>query len=324
MDPVNMPGLLARVSPISRFRWLKEAKEQSPPLDLSTNISRQSIYQTVDGRWSDVWRCTLQQGPKSDEVAVKSFRSRFLEDDDICKKNETLRRELEVAASFDHDSILSLLGIATDFGRFMALVYPWMANGTLTSYLQCKGGQLSLHHRLVLLRDAAAGIRYLHSRSVVHGRLTGSDILVSAAERAQISGVGLSGIMLELFGTSYLSSSMNGTVRWAAPEAITTDEVESSAWIPTEKSDIYSFGSIMLQVCSGEVPYVHLQSDAQVLLALPTGAKPPRPQTACMNDRIWDFIQRCWLTEELGAERPSAEEALHFIEEELSLLGPLF
>ncbi|KIJ10898.1 hypothetical protein PAXINDRAFT_16120 [Paxillus involutus ATCC 200175] len=264
----------------------------------------------------------LWMTPES-HVAVKSFRSRFLEEDAMGKKNEKLRQELEVWARDKHENILPLLGVATGFGRFTALVYLWMDNGTLTSHLQRNKEQLSLRDRLELLRDAAAGLRYLHSRSVFHGHLTGSDILVSADGTAQISGVGLSSIMLELFGASYLSASMNGTVRWAAPEAITTDEDESSAWIPTEQSDIYAFGSIMLQVCSGDVPYARLTNDAQVLLALSTGAKPSRPQTAWMNGRIWDFIQKCWATGELGAQRPSAEEALNFIQEELSLISPL-
>ncbi|KIJ10899.1 hypothetical protein PAXINDRAFT_172003 [Paxillus involutus ATCC 200175] len=317
---------LAWSRPLSWFHWLKLFKEQLPsklPFDLTAHILRQGKYQTADGRWSDIWKCTLKQDSQSYEVAVKSFRSRLLEDDDICQKNEKLGRELEDVVHFKHDNILPLLGIVTDFGRFTALVYPWLVNGTLTSYLQRDKEQLSLRDRLELLRDAAAGLRYLHARSVFHGHLTGSDILVSAAGRAQISGVGLSGIMLELFGRSYLSSSMNGTVRWAAPEAIITDEDESSAWSPTEQTDIYAFGSIMFQVCSGEVPYARLTNDAQVLLALSKGPKPSRPQTAWMNDRVWNFIQRCWSAAELGAKRPSAEEALDFIQEELNLLGPL-
>ncbi|KAF8836377.1 kinase-like protein [Paxillus ammoniavirescens] len=158
----------------------------------------------------------------------------------------------------------------------------------------------------------------MHSCSVVHGDLTGSNVLVSASGRAQLSDFGLSSIMVEFMGTSYLPSSMNATARWVAPEIFTSYEDESLSWVPTEQSDIYSFGSIMLQVCSGEVPYVNLQRDVQVLLALSRGVKPSRPQTAWMNDRIWDFIQRCW--GEHSAKRPSAEEALKFLQGELSLL----
>ncbi|KIJ09700.1 hypothetical protein PAXINDRAFT_87099, partial [Paxillus involutus ATCC 200175] len=225
-------------------------------------------------------------------------------------------RELKVWARLKHENILSLLGVATGFGPFTAMVCPWMDNGTLTSYLERNKEQLSLRDRLELVSHFIL----LHSCSVVHGDLTGSNVLVSASGRAQLSDFGLSGIVKEFLGTSYLSCSMNGTARWAAPEIFTTHGDESLVWIPTEQSDIYSFGSIMLQVCSGDVPYVNLQRDVQVLLALSKGVKPSRPQTPWMDDQFWDFIQRCWSTEEYGAKRPSAEEALNFVEGELSLL----
>ncbi|KAF9228878.1 kinase-like protein [Gyrodon lividus] len=289
-------------------------------LDLTSHVFRQSIYPIAYGGWSDIWKCILKQDSQSYEVAVKSIRSHILDDDDMRKKSKKLRRELKVWARLKHENIIPLLGIATGFGPFTALVCPWMANGTLTSYLEHNGEQLSLHDRLELLRDAAAGLGYLHSCSVVHGDLTGSNILVAASGRAQLSDFGLSSIVVEFQGTSYLSSSVNGTTRWAAPEIFTMQDDESSVWVPTEQSDIYSFGSIILQVLSGEVPYADLKRDVQVLLALSQGVKPSRPQTPWLNDRFWDFIQRCWLTEEHGAKRPSAEEALSFIQGEISLL----
>ncbi|KAF9228886.1 hypothetical protein BS17DRAFT_214267 [Gyrodon lividus] len=100
---------------------------------------------------------------------------------------------------------------------------------------------VSLHDRLELLRDAAAGLGYSHSCSVVPGR-------------TQLSDFGLSSIVVEFQGTSHLSSSVNGITRWAAPEILTMQDDESSVWVPTEQSDIYLFGSIILLVLLGEVP----------------------------------------------------------------------
>jgi hypothetical protein len=87
--------------------------------------------------------------------------------------------------------------------------------------------------------------------------------------------------MVEFMGTSYLSSSMNGTARWAAPEIFTTGEryphrAERYLFVWKHHSTGQRFfavvdGSLALtdrQVCSGEVPYVNLQRDVQVLLAL--------------------------------------------------------
>ncbi|KIK90981.1 hypothetical protein PAXRUDRAFT_831221 [Paxillus rubicundulus Ve08.2h10] len=286
------------------------------PLDITVHLSRQSLYPTAYGRWSDIWKCTLKQDSQSYEVAVQSIRSYDLDDHNIRQKNKKLGQELEVRTRLAHENIVPLLGVATGFGRFTALVYPWMGNSTLTSYLQRDRERLSLRDRLELLRGVVAGLRYLYSCSISNGDLTGSNILVSASGRAQLS-VSNSKIIMELLGTSY--SPVNEAIRWAAPETLTTHDDNSSAWVTNEQRVMYSFGSIILQLFSGEVPYADLQCDLEVMLALSTGVKPSRPQTPWMTDRIWAFIQRCWTTVELGAKRPSAEEALNFIEE-LSLL----
>ncbi|KAF8842577.1 kinase-like protein [Paxillus ammoniavirescens] len=294
------------------------------PIDLTFRLFQRSIYPIAYGGRSDIWKCVLKQDSQSCEVAVKSIRSHDLGAGDIYNKNEQLRPALKLRARVKHENILPLLGVATGFGRFTALIYPWMENGTLASYLQRNREQISLRDRLELLRGAVAGLCYLHSCSIFHGQLTGFNIFVSASGRAQLSGFGFSNVVMEFLGTSYSPSSMNGIVRWAAPEMLTMHDDESSPWAPTEQSDIYSLGSVMLQVCSGEVPYADLRSDVQVMLALANGVTPSRPATPRMNDRMWDFIQRCWSTKEQGAKRPSAEEALNFIQEEISLLCPIF
>jgi hypothetical protein len=57
----------------------------------------------------------------------------------------------------------------------------------------------------------------------------------------------MSSIMLEFQGTSYFTNSIRGAVRWAAPELYRTYDDNVSPTI-TSACDIYSFGSVMLQV----------------------------------------------------------------------------
>ncbi|KAF8842576.1 kinase-like protein [Paxillus ammoniavirescens] len=274
-------------------------------------------------RWkAQIWKCILRRDSQSYDVVVKYTVPSSLSAEDLCTKNEQLRRELNLRAGLKHENILPLLGITTGFGPLTALVYPWMENDILTSYLQRNKGGLSLCDRLELLRDVATGLRYLHSCSIVHGKLRGSNIFVSASGRAQLSGFGFSEIFPEPWDNGVSSSTES--VRWLAPESLTTGhDGLSSSGAPLKKSDVYSFGSVMLQVCSGEVPYANIRRDTDVVLALYDGVTPSRPTTQWMNDRMWVFIQRCWSIEEKGAKRPSAEEALNFIQEEISLLCPI-
>jgi hypothetical protein len=77
-----------------------------------------------------------------------------------------------------------------------------------------------------------------------------SNVLVHGDGRACLADFGLSTILLEFIGPSYLTSSIRGNVRWAAAELFDVPEDgenEAAVCLSTE-CDIYSFGSIALQV----------------------------------------------------------------------------
>ena len=76
-------------------------------------------------------------------------------------------------------------------------------------------------------------------------------MLIKDNGKACLSDFGLSRIFVEATRSGYLTSSIRGSVRWAAPELFAVDEKEEEEPVlvaPTPESDIYSFGSTMLQV----------------------------------------------------------------------------
>ncbi|KAG2112144.1 kinase-like domain-containing protein [Suillus cothurnatus] len=94
------------------------------------------------------------------------------------------RRELGIWKRLRHSNILKFMGTTSDFGLPVALVAPWMTNGTLTSFLEQNNETLRLHDRLLLLHGIAAGLNYLHTfsmtedghmdlNSIIHGDLHG-------------------------------------------------------------------------------------------------------------------------------------------------------
>jgi serine/threonine protein kinase len=72
-------------------------------------------------------------------------------------------------------------------------------------------------------------------------------VLLTDEGRACLCDFGLSNMFLEFHDTTFCTSSIGGNARWAAPEIyrITIDDVVPSA---TTQSDVYSLGSIMLEV----------------------------------------------------------------------------
>ncbi|KAG1724185.1 kinase-like domain-containing protein [Suillus lakei] len=247
-------------------------------------------------------------------VAVKAIRA-FESDDDaaIRRKVKKVRRELKVWGRLKHDCILPLWGVASNFGPYSAMICPWADNGALTGFLERRHDILSVEKRFSLLIDIALGLQYLHSKSVIHGDLTGSNVLIYRNGRACLADFGLSTIMLEFVGTSYFTNSINGNIRWAATELLEIpeddEEGEASTLLSTE-CDIYSFGSIILQVLTGKVPYYDVKKDTLVLGQVIRGKNPEPPKESQIEPVHWEFIRQCWLP---PANRPSVGEVLTFV-----------
>ncbi|KAG0693248.1 kinase-like domain-containing protein [Suillus ampliporus] len=226
---------------------------QMPVPDLTGLITRCSQDPVSGGTYGNIYRC-IYHGPEGDVmVAVKAMRPQFLNTEIML----VFRRELGIWKRLQHPNILMFMGTTEEFGPSVALVAPWIVNNTLTSFLNKNNETLARRNRLLLLRDVAAGLDYLHtfsftvdghtySNPVVHGDLTGNNILIGNDETAYLADFGLSGTLTKL------------------PE---------SASAITTQSDIYSFGSVMLQVLTGDVPWRHLANDFAIWLKVVGGGK---------------------------------------------------
>ncbi|KAF9233993.1 kinase-like domain-containing protein [Melanogaster broomeanus] len=183
------------------------------------------------------------------------------------------------------------------------MVCPWLENGALTSYLERRNDELTTEQRLVLLSDVAAGLQHLHSRSVVHGDLSGARGFVSRCTHSNvlIRGNGRACITDFELGDQPLRCPVTQEERWgglllSCSACRVSEDEENPQVVPTPQSDMYSFGGIMLQVLTGKVPYYYFTREAQVVHALSRGDTPKRPQAsrALITDRRWKFMQRCW------------------------------
>ncbi|OAX38455.1 kinase-like protein [Rhizopogon vinicolor AM-OR11-026] len=230
----------------------QESADASDSLqDLTDSIQGRSEYPIASGGFGDIWKCVLVRSNETVEVAVKTIRAFDAGNDVLVRKNsKRVRRELKVWDHAKHDCILPLWGVANDFGPYPAMICPWVKNGALTGFLEREQDMLSSQDKFSLLNDIALGLQYLHDKTIVHGDLTGSNVLVHGSGRACLADFGLSTIM-EFIGTSYATSTIRGNIRWAAAElfeAQEDDEENEAAVSLSTECDIYSFGSIALQV----------------------------------------------------------------------------
>ncbi|KAG2131262.1 kinase-like domain-containing protein [Suillus bovinus] len=279
-------------------------------VDLTERITRTCTFCFTGGGFGDIWRCTLQTGATYDEVAVKAIRFQSVEVGPSQEK--ALRRELGTWKRLKHTNILPLLGIATGFSPFISMVSPWCEHGSLAVYLN-KYESITLSDRLRLLQDVASGLHYLHHDGipVVHGDLTPNNVLLNDDKRAVLTDFGLSSVLGDITGFSYLqwSCAQPGVIRYSAPELLRDPDAPVQ---PDIRSDIYSFGCLALKVLSGNEPWADVKHWRTILIKVADGHSQQRPTCSPVLDVHWQLIQRCFL--QPGA-RPSTHHILKILEE---------
>ncbi|KAG1828753.1 kinase-like domain-containing protein [Suillus subalutaceus] len=134
-------------------------------LSICASDDRGSISGTLKYNWL--------HGSDATVVAVKTLDVGDLNDIDIDKTCDMIRREVYVRERLKHETILNLYGMTTGFGILPSFVYPWMVHGSLHDYLKRDFSTLYPLQKFGILYQVADGIRYLHENDIVHCNLTG-------------------------------------------------------------------------------------------------------------------------------------------------------
>jgi len=163
-----------------------------------------------------------------------------------CEKE--FENELDLLGRIRHPNIVSLVGFCIhEENRF--IVYELMENGSLDSQLHgpSHGSALSWHIRMKIALDTARGLEYLHEHCnppIIHRDLKSSNILLDSDFSAKISDFGLAVIS---GNHSKGNLKLSGTMGYVAPEYLLDGKL-------TEKSDVYAFGVVLLELLLGRKP----------------------------------------------------------------------
>jgi WD40 repeat protein len=158
-------------------------------------------------------------------------------------------REIELAASLRHSSIVSVFdsGVTADHRQFCVMDY--VRGKPVTDYL--RETRLPLNQTLQLFAGICDAVAHAHQRGVIHRDLKPSNILVDAQGAARILDFGLAKTVTDRSDEMVtITGQLVGTVRYMSPEQTrgNPDEIDT-------RTDVYSLGVILYELLTGSFPY---------------------------------------------------------------------
>jgi len=187
-----------------------------------------------------------------------------------------------VLSKLDHPNLLPLFGICPEpFNT--CLVVEFMHKGSLYQILHNKSVRLRFKKIVDIAQQVALGMAYLTSHpdpSVnVHNNLKSHNILISENWEVKISD----------YGQSFLKNlahtmTSKGDVAWTAPEVL-------QGRPPQVQSSVYSFGTILWEMCTREIP-CYGENPIKVAADVIAGYRPPIPESCPPYYR--KLIDICW------------------------------
>ncbi|XP_056321931.1 mitogen-activated protein kinase kinase kinase 13 [Danio aesculapii] len=173
---------------------------------------------------------------RSEEVAIKKVR----------EQKET---DIKHLRKLKHPNIISFKGVCTQAPCY-CIIMEYCAQGQLYEVLRA-GRKITPCLLVDWASGIASGMNYLHLHKIIHRDLKSPNVLVTQNDSVKISDFGTS---KELSDKS-TKMSFAGTVAWMAPEVIRNEPV-------SEKVDIWSFGVVLWELLTGEIPYKDVDSSA--------------------------------------------------------------
>ncbi|KAJ8899964.1 hypothetical protein K2173_019669 [Erythroxylum novogranatense] len=205
------------------------------------------------GGFGEVYKGELQDGTV---VAVKSAKIGNF------KSTQQVLNEVGILSQVNHKYLVRLLGCCVEAEQPM-MIYEYVPNGTLHEHLHRKSSNfLNWRTRLRIALQTAEALAYLHSGTytpIFHRDVKSTNILLDDDLNVKVSDFGLS--RLARTGLSHVSTCAQGTLGYLDPEYYRNYQL-------TDKSDVYSYGVVLLELLTSQkaIDFTRDQDDVNLVV----------------------------------------------------------
>eukprot|EP01018_Ginkgo_biloba_P015515 Gb_39729 [translate_table: standard] len=232
-----------------------------------------------------------------EKVAVKIVRASSRG----CASFDAFMREVNHQAGLRHPHILPLFGYSFDEKKSECYIVMELAQGNLRNYITNQRYNITLESAVDIMLQIAEGMKYLHSKDLIHRDLKAENVLVNWKGIAGLSDIqyvqaklcdfGLARTKFD--GSNSIGKTPNaGTKFWIAPEVlqeITSIDDSTRGVNYSVEADVYSFAMTFYEVLTGKIPFERIR------IKVLNGDRPELPRDcpkylACFIERCWDGI----------------------------------
>ncbi|XP_066529332.1 raf-1 proto-oncogene, serine/threonine kinase a [Hoplias malabaricus] len=231
----------------SSYYWEIEASE----VVLHSRIGSGSFGTVFKGKWHG-------------DVAVKILKVT----DPTPEQFQAFRNEVAVLRKTRHVNILLFMGYMTKDN--LAIVTQWCEGSSLYKHLHVQETNFQMIQLIDIARQTAQGMDYLHAKNIIHRDMKSNNIFLHEGLAVKIGDFGLATVKARWSG-SHQVEQPSGSILWMAPEVIRMQDNNPYSF----QSDVYSYGIVLFELMTGELPYSQIANRDQIIFMVGRGYLSP-------------------------------------------------
>ncbi|MES1913896.1 MAG: hypothetical protein MHM6MM_006044 [Cercozoa sp. M6MM] len=213
-------------------------------------------------------------------------------------ENDTtdLQKEIAILKKCRNEHIVNYIGSYVH-GQHLWIALEYCSAGSVNDLMAICEITLTEEQIAVVCRETLLGLRYLHSKKLIHRDIKSGNILLNHKGQCKLADFGVSA---QLTNTMSRRRTVIGTPYWMAPEVLRESSYDA-------KADIWSLGITAIEMAVGDPPHTNVHP-MRAIFMIPNKPPPTLPEPHRWSANFRDFVAKCCVKD--PEKRPSASTLL--------------